>query len=110
LRNVALTAPYMHNVMLATLEDVLRFYDEGRSANPNVTNGRGRRGGTQSTATLDGDFRRVADMSDQQMKDIVAFLEALTDTDFDTRIPARVPSGLMPGGLIASHADVRIPD
>ena len=36
LRNVALTAPYMHNGMLATLEDVLRFYDNGRSENPNV--------------------------------------------------------------------------
>ena len=36
LRNVALTAPYMHNGMLATLDDVLRFYDNGRSENPNV--------------------------------------------------------------------------
>jgi hypothetical protein len=31
LRNVAVTSPYMHNGTLATLEDVLRFYDEGRS-------------------------------------------------------------------------------
>ena len=39
-------------------------------------------------------------MSDQEMQDIVAFLEALTDEDFDKMIPTRVPSGLPPGGLI----------
>lgn len=31
---------------------------------------------------------------------IIAFLEAMTDTDFDGTIPARVPSGLPPGGNI----------
>jgi len=29
LRNVATTAPYMHNGKLATLEDVVEFYDRG---------------------------------------------------------------------------------
>jgi cytochrome c peroxidase len=96
LRNVALTAPYMHNGTLATLEDVLRFYDDGRSLNPNVSTGR-RRGGV---AQLDRNFRGVNDMTDAEMRDIVAFLEALTDPDFDRTIPARVPSGLPPGGLI----------
>src|SRR5690606_41471069 len=43
LRNVALTAPYMHNGTLPTLEEVLRFYDEGRSRNPNVADARSRR-------------------------------------------------------------------
>jgi cytochrome c peroxidase len=112
LRNVALTAPYMHNGMLATLDDVLRFYDNGRSENPNVVNGRGRRGDRRGdrrggdrgvdrgVAQLSGSFRRVDDMSDQEMLDIVAFLEALTDEDFDKTIPTRVPSGLPPGGLI----------
>ena len=99
LRNVALTAPYMHNGMLATLEDVLRFYDNGRSENPNVVNGR-RRGGEGSVAQLSRSFRRVDDMSEQEMQDIVAFLGALTDEDFDKTIPTRVPSGLPPGGLI----------
>ena len=99
LRNVALTAPYMHNGVLATLEDVLRFYDNGRSENPNVVNGRGR-GDDRSVARLDRSFRRVDDMSDQQMQDIVAFLGALTDEDFDRTIPLRVPSGLPPGGHI----------
>ena len=34
------------------------------------------------------------------MQDIIAFLDALTDEDFDKVIPARVPSGLPVGGLI----------
>ena len=100
LRNVSLTAPYMHNGMLATLEDVLRFYDNGRSENPNVSSGRGgRRGGGDGVPRLSGDFRRVADMTDEQMRDIIAFLEALTDPNFDRTVPERVPSGLKPGGL-----------
>jgi cytochrome c peroxidase len=100
LRNIALTAPYMHNGMLATLEDVLRFYDNGRSENPNVTDAGGRRG-NDGVASLDRRFVRVGDMSDSEMRDIVAFLESLTDTRFDKTIPARVPSGLPPGGLIS---------
>lgn len=34
LRNVALTAPYMHDGSLATLEAVVEFYDRGGIANP----------------------------------------------------------------------------
>ena len=102
LRNVALTAPYMHNGVLATLPDVLRFYDNGRSENPNVTDDRDDRRGDDNdgVARLSGRFRRVDDMSDREMRDIVAFLESLSDPDFDRTIPARVPSGLPPGGLL----------
>jgi len=102
LRNVALTAPYMHNGMLRTLEDVLDFYDRGRSENPSVLSARRRRGGggDQAQARLDGRFVRVDDMSDAEKRDIVAFLEALSDEGFDRTIPARVPSGLPVGGLI----------
>ena len=101
LRNVALTAPYMHNGTLATLQDVLRFYDNGRSENPNVSNDtarRERRDADRRTPRLDRDFRRVDDMSENEMKDIIAFLESLTDSNFDKMIPLRVPSGLSPGG------------
>lgn len=106
LRNVALTAPYMHNGTLATLEDVLDFYDAGRSENPNVASGRGRRGGRGGgggSPTVDRGFRRVADMSRPEMEDIVAFLHALTDDDFDRDEPSRVPSGLPPGGRISAR-------
>ncbi len=112
LRNVAVTAPYMHNGMLGTLEEVLAFYDRGRSENPNVANRRRRRGDDdrrdETPATpgrLSGRFRGVDDMTVQQQEDIIAFLEALTDPDFDRTIPVRVPSGLPPGGNL-SIADV----
>jgi cytochrome c peroxidase len=102
LRNVALTAPYMHNGVLATLQDVLDFYDEGESENPNVTENRrrGRRGNGDGTPSgvLDNDFQRVRNMGDDEMADIIAFLEALTDPAFDRTIPESVPSGLTPGG------------
>jgi cytochrome c peroxidase len=101
LRNVALTAPYMHNGTFATLTDVLRFYDNGRSENPNVSNDRGRRTPTGTRGPrLANSFVRVDDMTEDQMADIVAFLESLTDSNFDKRIPKAVPSGLPPGGQI----------
>jgi cytochrome c peroxidase len=107
LRNVALTPPFMHNGTLATLDEVLRFYDRGRSENPNVRQRAPRRvpgdtapRGAGGPARLDGSFVRVDDMSDSEMRDIVAFLEALSDPSFDRTIPARVPSELPPGGAI----------
>jgi cytochrome c peroxidase len=104
LRNVALTAPYMHNGTLRTLEDVLRFYDNGRSENPNViAAGRDRdddEDDDDGRARLARRFQRVDDMSDAEMRDIIAFLQSLTDSNFDKAIPARVPSGLPPGGRL----------
>jgi len=44
-------------------------------------------------------------MSDQEMNDIIAFLEALTDPDFDRTVPLSVPNGLRPGGLIDGRYD-----
>ena len=43
------------------------------------------------------------------MKDNIAFLESLTDADFDKGIPPRVPSGLPPGGDIGSEATAQVP-
>jgi cytochrome c peroxidase len=107
LRNVALTAPYMHNGMLRTLDDVLRFYDNRRSENPSVSPDPGGRRGGDGVPRLARDFRRVRDMTDDEMRDIVAFLESLSDTGFDRTIPARVPSGLTPGGSITSGPEGR---
>jgi hypothetical protein len=92
--------------MLATLPDVLRFYNEGRSENPNVIDRDddddrdGRRSGNARVASLSGGFRRVGTMTQADMRDIAAFLESLSDTSFDRTIPPRVPSGLPPGGAI----------
>ena len=85
LRNVALTAPYMHSGTLATLNDVLDFYDTRPTANPYVSTGQrdplfpGRVGNKQA---------------------IVAFLNSLTASSYDKTVPATVPSGLPVGGNI----------
>ena len=104
LRNIALTAPYMHNGTLETLEEVLHFYNEGESRNPNVAKA-GDGQNRANLARLDASFIDVPRMSDAEMADIIAFLESLTDPAFDKSIPASVPSGLPPGGSITSASN-----
>ena len=61
LRNIALTAPYMHNGSLATLEAVVSFYNNGGGANENLS-----------------PLIRPLNLSDEEQADLVAFLKALT--------------------------------
>jgi len=61
LRDVARRAPYMHDGSLATLEDVVRYYDHGGTPN----------------RFLDGLVRPLK-LTDQEVKDLVAFLDALS--------------------------------
>ncbi len=61
LRDIALTAPYMHDGSLATLEDVVEFYSKGGNRNPN----------------LDPRMRSLNLSSDEQ-RQLVAFLKALS--------------------------------
>jgi cytochrome c peroxidase len=67
LRNVALTAPYMHDGSLATLRDVVVHYNNG-----GVTEEGGR-----VNDFLSGGIRPL-DLSDAEIDDLVAFMEALT--------------------------------
>jgi len=82
LRNVALTAPYMHDGSLATLEDVVAFYREGGGLAQGVP------------AARLHEFIRPIEMSDAEAADLVAFLRALTDESARPEVPERVPSGL----------------
>jgi cytochrome c peroxidase len=66
LRNVALTAPYMHDGSEATLMDVVEFYDRGGDPNP----------------WLDGGMRRL-DLTDQEKADLVELMKAFTSDDLD---------------------------
>ncbi|MEZ4703563.1 MAG: di-heme enzyme, partial [Rhodothermales bacterium] len=77
LRNIALTAPYMHDGSIATLEDVIRFYEQGgRRIEAGARAGDGRvnpyKSGFVGGFTLD----------DQQREDLIAFLHSLTDSTF----------------------------
>lgn len=61
LRNVALTAPYMHDGAMATLGDVVRFYNAGGGANGN----------------LDPAIKPLG-LDSREIEDLVAFLNSLT--------------------------------
>ncbi len=61
LREVARTAPYMHDGSLATLKDVVDYYSDGGRPNPD----------------LDRDLRRLS-LSDDEKAQLVAFLHALS--------------------------------
>lgn len=74
LRNVELTAPYMHDGSQRTLRDAIALYEER------------------------GDL--AVTLEDEDFGDIEAFLRTLTDTDFYQAIPDRVPSELPVGGDI----------
>jgi len=67
LRNVALTAPYMHNGSFNTLEEVMEFYNLGGGA------GMG----------LDVKYQTLSDkplnLTEKEISDIIAFLHTLTD-------------------------------
>jgi len=69
LRNVAMTAPYMHNGMFATLRDVIEYYNE-----PD----RHVQGALHRDAKLD----RPLTLSAAEVTEIEAFLLALTDDRF----------------------------
>ena len=99
LRNLRFTAPYMHSGIFNTLEDVLEFYDD-------VDNGGGRRGGRNndrnvnvSRDQLDPLLRQLRGVDDDDFQ-LLAFLDALSDDNFDRTIPKSVPSGLPVGGRI----------
>ena len=61
LREITRTAPYMHDGSLATLEDVIDFYDAGGRGNPN----------------LDPEIRKL-NLSPEEKQALIAFLGALS--------------------------------
>ncbi len=74
LRNIALTAPYMHDGSIATLEEVIRTYAAGGR---NITSGPDA-GDGRANPFKDG-FISGFQISDEQVQDVIAFLESLTD-------------------------------
>jgi cytochrome c peroxidase len=71
LRNVAVTAPYMHDGSKATLRDVLVHYNNG-----GVTNE-----GDPVNDFLSGGIRPL-DLTEDEIDDLVAFMDALTSPEF----------------------------
>ena len=93
LRNASLTPPYMHNGGLATLMEVVDFYDRG-----------GNFCGTNKD-DLDPDIRPLG-LSNHQKDDLVAFLISLTDKRAARReAPFDVPSLRLAIGSAGNHLD-----
>jgi len=67
-RNISLTAPYMHNGLFYTLEDVLEFYNLGGGAGMGLQ--------VENQTLPDAPLN----LSKQEIKDIIAFMESLTGT------------------------------
>ncbi|MGV3621192.1 MAG: MbnH family di-heme enzyme [Archangium sp.] len=77
LRNVALTAPYMHDGSLATLDEVLDHYAAGGT----VTE-RGPNAGDGRLNPFKSGLIRGFTLTDEERADVLAFLQALTDETF----------------------------
>ena len=74
LRNIAVTAPYMHDGSIATLDDVIRHYERGgRLVEDGPLAGDGR------LSPFKSEFVNGFELSDDERADLVAFLESLTD-------------------------------
>lgn len=69
LRDVALTAPYMHDGVYATLRDVVVHYNKGGVHSL----------GGETIGTIDSKIK-VLNLTDQEIDDLVAFLGTLTGT------------------------------
>jgi cytochrome c peroxidase len=79
LRNVAVTAPYMHDGSISTLDAVLDHYAAGGR-----TIADGPHAGVGRDNSLKSSFVPGFDMTADERADLIAFLEALTDRDFLT--------------------------
>lgn len=83
LRNIALTAPYMHSGRFATLREAAEFYTLGRGH-----------------AVPHGEKLAIhwhiwePQLTGDELDRLVDFLHALTDESFKPQVPAQLPSGL----------------
>lgn len=104
LRNLSVTAPYMHNGVFATLPEVINFYR--RVSRGGGGGGGGQRGGRRfGTLNLHVSRDEIDPLArDLNMRrgqgDLIAFLRALDAPSFDRTVPDRVPSGLPVGGRL----------
>ncbi|PKL79065.1 MAG: cytochrome-c peroxidase [Ignavibacteriae bacterium HGW-Ignavibacteriae-4] len=91
LRNVSLTAPYMHDGVFETLEEVVQFYNNAsQPRHPKVTDN-----------MLHPSLREPLGLTKEEVNQLVEFMHALEDNGslLDPKlleVPASVPSGMLP--------------
>lgn len=91
LRNVAHTAPYMHNGQFKNLRDASEFYTLGRGHALTAE---------QKQAMVLHWHIWEPNLSAQELDRLVDFLNTLSDESFSPPIPTQVPSGLSPIGRL----------
>ena len=85
LRNIELTAPYMHSGRFETLREATEFYTKGRGH-----------------AVPEGEDLKIhwhvwePNLTDDELDRLVDFMKTLTDESFKPRMPDTLPSGLAP--------------
>jgi cytochrome c peroxidase len=79
-RNIELTAPYMHNGIYNDLDKVLEFYNKGGGVGLNLK---------VENQTLPFDS---LGLSKTELNDLKSFLLSLTDTSGTTKLPKKLPS------------------
>ncbi len=82
LRYTLYTAPYMHNGMLETLEDVIEFYNNG--------------GGENDFSQTKTDLIQPLGLSEQEKADLLAFLESLSGERIVMDYPDLPPTEPLP--------------
>ena len=105
LRNIAVTAPYMHDGSVATLEDAIAHYKAGgRTIASGPLAGEGSRNPAKS------EFVREFDLSARDTADLIAFLKSLTDKTFlsDRRLsnPFESPAETLSQSVFTLHGEV----
>lgn len=91
LRNVAVTAPFMHDGSLKTLRDVVEHYNNGGVTKKD----------DRVNDFLSGGIRPL-NLTEDEISDLVAFLESLTSPQFATHKAASAPSCNVKTTTIAS--------
>lgn len=84
LRNLELTAPYMHDGSMKTLDDVIEYYDKGIAANPRLPK-----------ASIDTRFRPLGLLPSEKQA-LKAFLLTLRDDSWED---VAVPPSVVPSNL-----------
>lgn len=90
LRNVAVTAPYMHNGVFTKLDTVIRFYDQhmtdsNNTINPETSVAWAAPEVADNISTVELEDGRK--LSDSEVDSLVCFLRTLTDEAYEALIP-----------------------
>lgn len=88
LRNIAVTAPYMHDGSLKTLRETVVHYNNGGVTDPDSTT---------VNPFLSGGIRPL-DLTEQEIDDLVAFMETLTSPQFGDLPPDPLAAASPTGG------------